>query len=448
MEWIYRIGLALKTPLFGSVLLFLTFLFCSLLFFYLLLWLKQKADTHLVFRLEKYFSRAEDLLAPFKLSGTHSWHLLGKKALVEASATQYGIAVIPLPNLVDDKMTLKFCDFQERISQSHFSLFANMGYQVQGNCMVSVQRKLVRESGRLLQNLWDFRLDRVLTLSENEKLLLELAKNLNHLHTLISEEGKPLYHGFLLPNSLYLQEDASKCISHFVLAYHGFIYAIDPFKLFKRMTQIKKHKLPTLELAHRQEWLLQLNFLAPEQRDSKQLHLVGPASDFYAFGCLVSWLFNQKSKRFPPLDDLSHIPQIWRKFAQKCLAKDPKNRPQDFLEIIETFEDPEFSLSQYEIMDQEIPEKFTQDKANLKQLFNKLQKASVQAVNLPIDQSEKQSYLNKVIQDPNNVDALIKLAIIYYNKGERKQAEIYCEKAKAIDPNSIKSFQKYVSMRL
>ncbi len=68
------------------------------------------------------------------------------------------------------------------------------------------------------------------------------AKSLSHLHTLLNEQGKPLYHGFLLPRSIFLIFDSSHQLQNISIRDHGFSYAIGHDRIFKHYDDIQKGK--------------------------------------------------------------------------------------------------------------------------------------------------------------------------------------------------------------
>lgn len=465
VEGLFRIQLALQTSPLREIMLFLALLCIVLLFLWIFFSLQYRTHSHLRARHQRYFASAEKLIMPFKFLGSHSLHFFGRKTLVEASATQHGICLIPFPELSSEETSLKFCDYQERIMQSHLPIFSSMGYQTRGAEMVTVQKKLVQENGKLLQNLFDYRLDRNFTTFENEKLLLELAKNLNVLHAQVSETGKALYHGFILPYSFYIQEDGMRKITNYVLGWHGFCYAMGPKVILERM-HVLRRRSHFIEESFRKIWLMQFNFLSPEQQNLSFLDRVGPKSDMYAFASLGLWLFSNRPTRFEK--QIKKLPAAWRPFFKACLEPDPENRPPDFLEILEMSDDPELALSQYEIDDVTIPMAKKHSPEDIKKLLSSIieTKKSLSIDNY-IDVASKQLFqegfdalmlrdldrsikaFNRVLaKDSKATYALVGLAIAYFEQGDRASSRAYYEKAKALDEGSINWFHSHVATRL
>lgn len=94
---------------------------------------------------------------------------------------------------------------------------------------------------------------------------------------------------------------------------------------------LEAHSLSELTLSFIQSY----GFLAPEQKHSEQS---GPAADVYAFGVLVYYLI---AGRFPegvfemPSQLVPEYHQDWDYLITRCLQRNPMNRPQALLPLLE-----------------------------------------------------------------------------------------------------------------
>ncbi len=442
-----RLQLAFYSP-FGTLLLlvFIAFIFLCLLYFFLL-WRKKKSD-HLAYLNSAYYEKAETILAKYRCKGRPLIDLFGRRSIVDYSL----VCLIPPPDLVNAQILDRWNLFLHEESELVHPAFARQVYLENRSCMISLQSGLLSDQARHLPNFRHCFWDSTLSLSIREGALLELASALSLLHSLKTENGRPLYHGILLPSLLFLKEDRE-----IVIADTGIAFAFGAQCVHERFKQLRGKDLP-IERYRALELLEEEIMLSPEQKDLALLDQVGPCSDFYAFGALAVSVFTAKRFVSDSKIDWKVVPASWHLFLQRCLSLNPKERPKDFKELEWLLSVPEFALTHQKTLAKYSQEEKMMEWKELPQLMEQLKKEAQD-----LDKSfirgktalmqnnfslAKKHFNDLIVKEPHNGYGYAYLAISYYEMGEHAQAQHYYEKAKSLDVKAAREYREYLTFRI
>ncbi len=432
---------------------------------YWFLVVRQKRRDLLAYMHRSYYEKAATMAKNFLFVGAHKADFFGRHTIVKLPQGGYGLCLIPPPIWIDASVKDRFRCFHLAKDHLNLPLFAPMLWRGDDPAVMMIEGGLVDGRGRLLTSLKQHLMDSKLGLTTREQILLELARALSCLHEQRAEFGGMLYHGFLLPRSLYLALDADYRVSQLVVAHAGMAFAMGPDRCVQQLTALKAGMLP-VEKYCANELLDQLPMLAPEQKIFERTREVGPAADFFAFATLAISLLSHQ--RFVSVDkvDWKKVPEKWRPFLQACLQDDPTKRPKDFAELEDWLNDPELALTySHSVVARQELDIEDQRAANL--LTDILKKAQIAVPSMTedgtIDQhlqdglkaikAEKwhaaRTSLTKVIRSQSDhAMAQVNLAIACYELGDRGQAEKHYEVAKKADPLAAKSFRQHLAFRL
>ncbi len=258
--------------------------------------------------------------------------------------------------------------------------------------------------------------------------------------------------------------DSGNRVNHLAIAEAGLAFAFGPQEVCDRLEKLRLAKLP-IERYCGHEILEQIGYLAPEQKDPRRLHDVGPPSDFFAFGALAVSLFTRQ--RFTSRDTvkLETIPEKWRPFIEACLSESPQDRPQDFLELEDWLTDPELALTHQtsshstneevppitkkevgplSLMLERIRDHQTEAPENLSELLHSAEKAIAGSRWKPA-----KKHLNKALMiDPNHALTHVKLAIVSLELGDQKAAERHYNLSKQLNPKLAKQFREHLAFKM
>lgn len=470
-----RLEMGLETEL-GLVLLILIGVFGLLLVAFATLSYRQKRRDILRYQHRAYYEKALEVAKCFDETGLPKAGFFGRETIgileVENNKKCYGWCCIPTPQVADEGVRQRFRAFARGISHRNIPIFAPLLWYYSEDSLITVQGRLLGKNGQFLACAQEFLSGTRLIAAEVEDMLLELARGLASLHKLRAESGSPLYHGFLLPRSLFFGLGANRKLERLVVADLGMGYALGPYKLHQLLSELKEGKL-AIERYTAQELLAQIPLLAPEQRDAERLKEVGQASDFYTYGCIAVSLFAGKRSTQLEQVEWEEVPERWQGFLRACLNDDPKRRPKDFLEIEDWLNDPELALtyeeeSSVDEESQESPAPSSLSLHDLAPLIDEMREKNqelededslkgkvyrlLRRANTALEEEdwkEARKHFTQVERIvPGHVEALTGLAICHYEMGSLKQAEDAYAQAKEKDPEIAKRFRKHLTFRI
>lgn len=271
---------------------------------------------------EEHYLEGEELLRRegITFAGAASAGFFGKMSVVRRVGTdEHGLCLFPAPDLVDEKSCRRFTQYAEALSRHPIEGIAPFRWwRADHNFIGVVQGELVRSNGHIRMTLREYLLDRTLNQREKEGTLLAIAHVLKSLH------AQGLYHGWLLPRSLFVALTPERIIRGIRVADGGLAYAFSQAQVYERL-QLLHARETGMDAYRRHRLLNELVHLSPEQK-KKDGH-VGPESDFYAFGSLAARLFSEAPLWGSAEIDWDKVPEKWRTFLQACLSD---NRPTSF----------------------------------------------------------------------------------------------------------------------
>jgi len=439
--------------------------------YWVMMWRQRRRDV-LAYLHQGFYRKAESLATSFHFIGIHKADFFGRQSPVLFTDRAYGLCTIPSPDVVDEDVCDRFRDFSRTLATQRSLVFAPYRWQYDEEMLVVVQGNLLQNDGCPLSPLQRYLLDKRLGKAYTEEILLEVARGMAALHRLKTERGEPLYHGFLLPRSLFIDFDVNRSISEIVIGDAGMAYALGPEKVYQRISLLRAGKLP-IEKFTGYELLEQIGMLAPEQKDSNRLQEVSQQSDFYAFGALAVVMFAREGFRDYRSIDWSAVPVKWRSFLQGCLEDDISCRPKNFLELEDWLTDPDLALTlrfrdnncEDDSDDDDFPEVSLDSLVGVlqrvqqgkglslrnsagKDKFGQCLEAGLKALKMS-RWSSARKYLTKAIDiRPDDADAHVSLAIACYELGDLGSAELHYEKARKTDPNVAKCFREHIAFRV
>lgn len=459
---LYRFQLALETPV-GVAFVFFLFVLLVLFCIYWVLRQRQREEDSYAYTYQMHYQKIDALDIPMVFLGQHRASFFGRESLVNLENNTKAQALALPPDLCEEGVAGRFSQYTQALlsPENHKLSTYPWTYLKKGACVL-VQGGLFHGE-RKGCSLQEFYLDRSLKQADVEWLLLNIVKALTHLHMQKNPKGQALYHGLVLPQSIFLHRDSLGCLQDLVLADHGFAYALGPSSLYNRLEQLKASSLP-LDVLTQKDLEEQVNLLAPEQKHSQGLSDVGRASDFYTFAALALELFTRE-KFLPEKEPLwESVPTGWRSFLQRCLCVDPKKRPQDFYDLHVLLHDPDLALLHGENMPLDAspkPQKESFELKDLKSAFDRLQRGDSQSRGKSsdlqgiIDQAMKKLeraqwkeasllYESAWKQKQGGAEVCVGLAISYYEQGLFKESEKFYHLAKEKSPLIAKRYREHL----
>jgi hypothetical protein len=399
------------------------------------------------------------------------------------------LCTIPTPDAIDEKGRLRFTSFTRAFHGKKLPLFAQQIWKNDDPMVINIQGSIVQKDGALPPNLQHYMDDKRLGKAYTEQVLLEIACALAALHHRQTESGSRLYHGFLLPRSVYFQFDGNSTLNKIVIADMGMAFTFGPEVICDRLDRLLAGKLPVDKFVGN-ELIDQLAMLAPEQKDLTRCHKVGPSADFYAFAALAVLMFTKSPFRGKENIDWKAIPIQWHPFLKACLNEQPAERPEDFDELKDWLTQPDLALTVRQTAGQEITttdvEAAQEEVYDLEELASILEKVqgtkkkeavrevSPQSVSESTDKQADEQPNKKTGQRPLGLEALrkgewkaaqnalerayasncddpkvcVSLAIALYEQGDLSNAERYYNEAKQKDPTTAKCFRNHIAFRV
>ncbi len=470
MNFFYRFQMIFESTI-GSIIVAILAVLALLVVVYLILRLRQRSQDALAYLFQEHYEKVKAVTPNLTYVGVHTADIFGRRTIVQAEDENYAFCLAPPQDIVDASTIEKFSRYYAAIKHQNLPIFTRYTWVHEKDPIVVVQNKVIRSDGRPMTCLSEYMLDNQFGVADAELILLELARGLASLHELSTDKGELLYYGFLIPRSLFLGFDASKRIDSVVLADHGFPFFLGPDKMAHRFEMLNE-KTRLVDALNSEKIRSQLPMLAPEQRNRRRVHEVGPASDFYAFAALALLLFDHKPFTHVNNCDWSKVPPKWVPFLKGCLDDDPTRRPTDFLELQDRLCDPDLALTHHESMG-EIEAKIEDEPENIMTLdalavmlqnsdsfeaqdkevkgkasFAELIKKGNRSLNTRKWATAKKYFKKAYKINNKNSDVNVGLAVIYYEEGNFDKAEKFYEVAKAADSRVAKRFREHIAFRV
>lgn len=468
-----RLLLGMHTQLgsiFVGLMLFLLFLGGA---YFICSYFRKKRD-RLAYEFESHYAEAESYLQDFTFTSTHKIDFFGRETVGKTSSGAYGLCRIPPPDLMDSLSVEKFKRYHRAMGEELGVHFAPYIWTCEeGKTLITIQDQLIDGEGRFFSSGRELLFDSSLSIAETENLLLDIAKGLAGLHRRRMDKGGQLYHGFLLPRSLFIQKKSGGNRNHVVIADTGMAYSLGVKKMFLRLEALRKGELLIDRLIGK-DILEQLPMLAPEQKDAQRLREVGPGSDFYTFGAWAVSLFERKPFSSSMAVDWKQIPHRWHLFLKACLNPYPKRRPKDFLDLESWLYDPELALtseeafaeesSQVQVGDIQLQMDEEVDLSRLCGILDQIQskKKKQYSQNSSLSHlleagavfarrgrwKEALKEYEAVLEvEENHPEALLGVAIAHYELGSLEESEKFYFRAKLVDASTGKRFREHLASR-
>ncbi len=457
----------------GTIFLLLICVLIGLGLAYFLLLLYQKSKDRLRYQYQSYYDQAEKLLSAYTMVGKSVADFFGRETVIANSEDVKALCLIPPPPIVNETVKKSFEGYIRSIGTVNLGMLAPYSWTSTQNAWVIIQERLLYPDGRKLLTLDKYIKDGRLSIADKEKVLINTAKCLSRLHQCHTASGEALYHGFLLPRSVFIDIDSKNEIKEILIAYHGLAFSIGREIFQKHLHDLQKGKL-IIDKWIANDLISQVKLLAPEQLNPKRLDEVGPTSDFFTFGNLALLAFSGSIIRDLKAFDWSVVPETWQPFLKSCLAENVKNRPKDFSELEEWLEDPEMGLTihgaEVSLRDYQCTDRDSETELN--RAPNKLDIEAVQSIGktksenqAPANFSEHFSAGMKAFSsskwelannrfkkafelDKENLNARIHLAITFYEMGDLGKAESHYKHVKELNPQLAKAFRKHIAFRM
>ncbi len=452
----------------GLIFFFIVFILIGLISFYVYLWMREQEKDALTNKHRLYFEDAERNIDELIFSEKHSAEFFGRESRAH-SKEGFTLCLIPSPDENLNEIEDRFESFQHTLAEQKYSLFSTLKKIDIPDFFVIRQDNLFSSSGQKFLPIDKILKKGMLSQPEKEKILLDLAQNLQSLHEKRTDTGETLYHGFLLPKSIFADIDESHRVKKVVISGLGLAFAFGPESIQKKIKGLNKRKL-RIDSSIKNELLSQYEFFAPELKDPEQVGEIGPASDFYAFAALSMTLFTGKIFTGPTHTDWNKAPSKWISFLQKCLETNPGDRPKSFKELDMWLSDPEWELTTAEINKgnelhpdtpknfesaplvmpnlQFAPETCDLQYSNPNDPFTKNLVSGNKALKIGKWQDANKYFLDAVSIDPENPEANINLAISFYEIGDLISAENHYRIVKNINPELAKTFRRHIAFRM
>ena len=454
MKLFFPLKEALSTPV-GDMLIFLTISLVVVFCFYLYFWFRFARQKDLTKCHHLTFTRTEKLMTHLEFKGLATSNFFGKKQVVSMANGQYGQCLIFYPELSSPDISRRFQDYHMLLQRVGLPFFPNNLVYFENNQLVNVGTQFMQANGETLINFAQYSLDTTLSDAEKENFLVDVAYMLEALHQLKTESGESLYHGFLLPSSFYFSINIVKKITNIYLSEYGCAFALGAQGFQDWISDILQGKyiLDSMEKMH----IVNNEFIfSPEQR-SKGAEITS-ATDFYSYAALSVYIFTQQ--QFSSVDEINWelVPKGWRVFLKQCLNVDPKYRPINFLELKEYFNDPDLEIESSRADDESKLSTQASGLNSIKSYFDQVQQNRQDS--LVFDELWHEGFLaikesnwdkaHKIFgamlkEDQNSFDAHLGLALLFYQKGQEKEAKEHYLEAKKIDAKRIGCFHKLIA---
>ncbi len=452
---------AFMTPL-GDLMVFLTITFLALLSLYTYFWFKFGRQKDLTLIHQNLFRKIERQLVNVSFKGIAKSDFFGKKQVVSLTDGKHGQCLLFYPRLSNKEVQQRFEQYHLLLQKESSQVFPHHIFSVEQGVLVNIETQYMMANGQTLINFSHYIADKMLSDAEKELFLIDTAYMLEALHSLTTQSGEGLYHGFLLPTSFYLTINMVKKMTHIYLSDHGCAFALGGhlFKEWLKDLYDQKFTLDPFVKKHLEKFKF---IFSPEQRGNH--NTIGQATDFYSYAALSVYLFTQKP--FENVNDIEwdKIPKGWHRFLKRCLIENPRERPTNFLELKEYFDQPELDIVQFNHAKKHIEEKNA--KAHLAEdlkidaLKGYFEKFNHEKHQLPIfDESWKEGFIaikesnwdkahdifSKMKESSEHAfNGQLGLAILYFQKGEQDKAQEHYQEAKKIDAKKISCFHKLIT---
>ena len=160
------------------------------------------------------------------------------------------------------------------------------------------------------------------------------------------------------------------------------------------------------------------------------------------------------------------LPEKWRPFVEACLSDNPRDRPQDFLELEDWLTDPELALthqsSQGYAPGKRSPTIIEEETGPLSAMLERLHNPPIPTqkdLQELLHQAETaitgsrwkaaRKLLEKALPiDGNHAPTHVKMAIVALELGDEKKAERHYNLAKQLDPKLAKQFREHLAFKM
>lgn len=474
MKFLNRWEMAYSTHL-GTILLFLILVLFSLVIVYLILRYFQRKNDLLKFLHHTYYEKAEKLAKGYTFLKKPKAGFFGRQSVVKTE-DGFALCIIPPPDLAFEKVRENFNCIYQLAHLFPYSCFSTYSWIHTEKSFITIQKGLFRSNGHPFLNISHYLKDKKLSEQDKEKILLTLATDLSSLHQLKTENGENLYHGFLIPQVIFLDVDVFQHIHKIVVMHLGKAFSMQSKLLFCRLEALKKGNVH-IEKYEAQQILEQLPMLAPEQKDFDRLNDVGFCSDFYAFGSLAAYLFTEKWFVNKEEVDWTLIPLKWHPFLKSSLSNEVSKRPRDFLELldwlndlellntthtqlqIEKIDDNKCTHNHLEENEEEFPPHhlsdlvFTVRGLTAENSLNVQEEKTTQilypamkAIRLSKWEEAKSHFEEITTRYPENSLAHLHFAIFSFETGDIRNAEKQYQLAINKDPSLAKKFREHIAL--
>lgn len=454
MNILFPVKQAFTTPV-GDLLTFLVIAFVVTFLFYLYFWFRFGRQKDLTLCHQLQFKKTEKQLKEFIFKGFSKSDFFGKKQVVSMPDGRYGQSLIFYPELYNPSIFKRFEDYHLLLQKEGGAYFPQNIFKKQNGQLVNIETQYMKSNGQTLLNFAHYTMDKSLSDAEKELFLIDIAYMLESLHALKTDSNESLYHGFLLPSSLYITINLVKKITNIYLADHGCAFSLGSKHFqnwFLNISQGKYLLDPFLKAQ-----IDKFNFIfSPEQKRLDEE--ITAATDFYSFGALSVFLFTGKG--FETLDEIdwSAVPSTWQFFLKECLSLKAVERPTNFLELKEYFNAPDVELttlnnSEVSLNSQPLDTKleslrtYIDEIHRIKQEYPFFDQTWHEGfVAIKENEYEKALEIFESMREgeKESFNAEVGLAILYYQKGEEVKAKDYYQKAKKIDAKKISCFHKLI----
>lgn len=462
---IERLRIAFTTEL-GAIFLLLVALLVVLGLIYALLLFRQRKKDRLKYLYNAYYEEAEKILESYSFEKNAVADFFGRESIVASTSGEKFLCIIPPPYKYSQEAKSRFEEYIRAIGTTSRTLLSHYSLTATEKCWITMQEGLLHADGRKLLSIDKWVKDGRLTSAMVEQILVDIARTLAKLHLCHSERGNRLYHGFLLPRSLFVESDASGGIEKVVIANHGFAYAIGAKEMQHHFDELAAGKMCVDRFAA-DSLLNQISMLAPEQRERKAVDSVGPSCDFYSYAMVALYLFTGKKYSSPAEVDWNSIGEKWRHFLRSSLSNEVDKRPKSFDDLEVWLRDPEFSLTlkrenisintlyesgsasgegeeslQLDAI-RELTKRRGEEKEDL--AFDKLFNEGNAAFKNQCWEEAKSCYLKALELQERHPRLRLNLAIAHYELGEVESAERELEVVVSIDPKMAAEFRKHIA---
>ncbi len=453
MNLLFPLKHALSTPV-GDMLIFLGISLLAAMSFYLYFWLRFARQKDLTKCHHAQFKRTEKGLSEIEFKGLSYSDFFGKKQIAALANGHFGQSLIFYPELSSKEVAQSFQDYHMLLQRQSIPYFPKNQIYFENDQLVNIETQFMKANGETLINFAHYSADKTLSDAEKEHFLIDIAYMLEALHKVQTESGEALYHGFLLHSSLYFSINLVKKITNIYLSNYGCAFALGGELFQNWLTNFFEGKY-IVDSQVRRDILANAFIFSPEQRSGN--YKITSATDFYSFAALSILLFTQRSFESPEDINWKKVPTRWWMFLKQCLSNNPNKRPINFLELKEYFGDPDLEIESSSRDSAEVStdtEKldsikgyFDQIKKNQQSalVFDKLWHEGFTAVREGNYDKALKIFSAMLNENKKSFDAHLGLALLYYQKGEEKEAKEHYLEAKKIDAKRISYFHKLIA---